>query len=180
MAARLGVSVVGRHTALGDAILTGEIFLKQIRLLAAQGLVTLGEVREAARSTYLARVSDSLYSALTHRRVCRRLGTAGTRPGAAAESGGETDASEPGSDHHSEIDWEAAERSPEFQELIAKRRRFVLPATIFFLSWYFGFILLAGYAEDFMGESVYEGLTVGYVLALTQFIMVWGLTAGCT
>jgi uncharacterized membrane protein (DUF485 family) len=84
---------------------------------------------------------------------------------------------EPGSDRHSEIDWEAAERSPEFQELIAKRRRFVLPATIFFLSWYFGFILLAGYAEDFMGESVYEGLTVGYVLALTQFIMVWGLTA---
>jgi uncharacterized membrane protein (DUF485 family) len=83
--------------------------------------------------------------------------------------------SEPGSDHHSEIDWEAAERSPEFKELIAKRKRFVLPATIFFLSWYLGFILLAGYAEDFMGDSIYEGLTVGYVLALTQFIMVWVL-----
>jgi uncharacterized membrane protein (DUF485 family) len=50
-----------------------------------------------------------------------------------------------------------------------------LPATIFFLSWYLGFILLAGYAEDFMGDSIYEGLTVGYVLALTQFIMVWVL-----
>jgi uncharacterized membrane protein (DUF485 family) len=83
--------------------------------------------------------------------------------------------SEPGSDRHADIDWEAAERSPEFRELIAKRKRFVLPATIFFLAWYFGFILLAGYAEDFMGESVYEGLTVGYVLALTQFLMVWVL-----
>jgi uncharacterized membrane protein (DUF485 family) len=83
--------------------------------------------------------------------------------------------SEPGSDHHSEIDWEAAVRSPEFKELIAKRKRFVLPATIFFLSWYLGFILLAGYAEDFMGDSIYEGLTVGYVLALSQFIMVWVL-----
>jgi DNA polymerase-3 subunit epsilon len=62
MAERLGVSVVGRHTALGDAILTGEIFLKQTRLLAGQGLVTLGQVREAARRTYLARVSDSLYT----------------------------------------------------------------------------------------------------------------------
>jgi DNA polymerase-3 subunit epsilon len=62
MAARLGVGVVGRHTALGDAILTGEIFLKQSRLLAAQGLRTLEDVREAARRTYLARVSDSLYS----------------------------------------------------------------------------------------------------------------------
>ncbi len=62
MAARLGVSVVGRHTALGDAILTGEIFLRQLRLLARQGFVTLGETRTAARSTYLARRSDSLYS----------------------------------------------------------------------------------------------------------------------
>ena len=28
------------------------------------------------------------------------------------------------------IDWERAERSPEFRELVAARRRFVLPATI--------------------------------------------------
>jgi uncharacterized membrane protein (DUF485 family) len=80
-----------------------------------------------------------------------------------------------GSEHHPEIDWMAAERSPEFRELIARRRRFVLPATIFFLLWYFGFIVLAGYAEDFMGESIYQGFTVGYLLALTQFLMVWGL-----
>jgi uncharacterized membrane protein (DUF485 family) len=70
------------------------------------------------------------------------------------------------------VDWKAIERSPEFRELIAARRRFVLPATIFFLAWYLGFILLAGYAPDFMGRSVYEGLTVGYCLALTQFVMV--------
>jgi uncharacterized membrane protein (DUF485 family) len=79
------------------------------------------------------------------------------------------------SEHHPEIDWMAAERSPEFRDLIAKRRRFVLPATIFFLVWYFGFVILAGYAEDFMGESIYEGFTVGYLLALTQFVMVWVL-----
>ena len=73
------------------------------------------------------------------------------------------------------IDWEAIERSPEFQELIKRRRGFVLPATIFFLSYYMAFILLAGYAEDFMASSVYEGLTVGYCLALTQFVMVLAL-----
>ena len=69
-------------------------------------------------------------------------------------------------------EWERIERSPEFQELVHKRRSFVLPATIFFLAYYMGFILLCGYAPDFMGESVYEGLTVGYCLALTQFVMV--------
>jgi uncharacterized membrane protein (DUF485 family) len=73
------------------------------------------------------------------------------------------------------IDWEAIERSPEFRELLAARRRFVLPATIFFLAWYIGFILLAGYAPDFMARSVYQGLTVGYCLALTQFVMVGAL-----
>jgi uncharacterized membrane protein (DUF485 family) len=70
------------------------------------------------------------------------------------------------------IDWAGIERSPEFQELIAARKRFVVPATIFFLAWYLGFILLAGYAPDFMARSVYEGLTVGYCLALTQFVVV--------
>jgi uncharacterized membrane protein (DUF485 family) len=71
-----------------------------------------------------------------------------------------------------DIDWEAIERSPEFQELVKKRKSFVLPGTIFFLAWYMGFILLTAYAESFMAESVYEGLTVGYCLALTQFVMV--------
>ena len=71
-----------------------------------------------------------------------------------------------------EIDWEAIEQSPEFQELVRKRKAFVLPGTIFFLAWYMGFILLVAYAEDFMARSVYEGLTVGYCLALTQFVMV--------
>ena len=71
-----------------------------------------------------------------------------------------------------QVDWEAVERTPEFQELVKSRRRFVIPATIFYLSWYLGFIALAGYAEDFMAESVIEGLTVGYCLALTQFVMV--------
>jgi uncharacterized membrane protein (DUF485 family) len=81
-----------------------------------------------------------------------------------------------GSDQHPEIDWEAAERSPEFRELIKRKRAFVVPATIFFLAWYFGFIVLAGYAPDFMGrEFITDGITVGYALALTQFLMTWGL-----
>ena len=78
-------------------------------------------------------------------------------------------------DHIRGVDWEAVERSPEFQELVHRRRAFVIPATIFFLVYYMAFILLAGYAPDFMGSSVYQGLTVGYCLALTQFVMVLAL-----
>ena len=54
--ARLGISVIGRHTALGDAIVTGEVFLKMIPLLAEMGIRTLREAREAAERTYYARV----------------------------------------------------------------------------------------------------------------------------
>ena len=82
-----------------------------------------------------------------------------------------------GEDHHPEIDWIAAEDSPEFKELLAKRRAFVLPASIFFFVWYFGFILLAGYAPGFMGTSLIGGFTLGYALALTQFVMTFVLGA---
>jgi uncharacterized membrane protein (DUF485 family) len=75
-----------------------------------------------------------------------------------------------------EYDWKALERSPEFHELIRRKKRFVLPATIGFLAWYTTFILLSGYAEDFMGsELLVDGITVGYGLALSQFLMVWVL-----
>ena len=82
-----------------------------------------------------------------------------------------------GDDHHPEIDWLAAEDSPEFKDLLKKRRAFVLPATIFFFLWYFGFILLAGYAPGFMGTSLVGGFTLGYALALTQFLMTFVLGA---
>jgi uncharacterized membrane protein (DUF485 family) len=81
-----------------------------------------------------------------------------------------------GAAQHPDIDWEAVERSPEFRELISRKKAFVIPATVFFLAWYFGFIILAGYAPDFMGrEFITDGLTVGYALALSQFVMTWGL-----
>lgn len=56
IAQRLGINIIGRHTALGDAIVTGEVFLKLIPLLAEQGIHTLREAREAAQQTYYALV----------------------------------------------------------------------------------------------------------------------------
>jgi DNA polymerase-3 subunit epsilon len=56
IAQRLGVSMVNRHTALADAIVTAEVFLKLVPLLADRGIHTLGQARAAAQKSRFARV----------------------------------------------------------------------------------------------------------------------------
>jgi len=56
IAERLDVTVMGRHTALGDAMVTAEVFLKLLPLLAERGIGTLGQALEASHQTYLARI----------------------------------------------------------------------------------------------------------------------------
>ena len=56
IAKRLGVNIMGRHTALGDAIATAEIFLRLVPLLRQKGIYRLKDAIEASQKTYLARL----------------------------------------------------------------------------------------------------------------------------
>jgi uncharacterized membrane protein (DUF485 family) len=74
------------------------------------------------------------------------------------------------------IDWQAIEGSPEFQELVKARRSFLVPATIVFLVGSIGYLLLAAFAQGFMGKEVLGGLPVAWVAALTQVFLTWIIT----
>ena len=56
IAERFNVPVIGRHTAMGDAMVTAEIFIQLVPLLAERGIATLGQAREAAQKSYYARL----------------------------------------------------------------------------------------------------------------------------
>ena len=56
IAERFNITVLGRHTALGDAFVTAEVWLRLIPQLQAMGITTLRQAREAAQKTYYARL----------------------------------------------------------------------------------------------------------------------------
>ncbi|HOE40550.1 MAG TPA: exonuclease domain-containing protein [Rhodoferax sp.] len=56
IAERFNITVLGRHTALGDAMVTAEVLLRLIPLLQAMGITTLRQAREASQKTFYARL----------------------------------------------------------------------------------------------------------------------------
>ena len=50
IASRLGIEVTGRHTALGDSLVTAEIFLQLLSLLEGSGVDTLEQALDASNS----------------------------------------------------------------------------------------------------------------------------------
>ena len=75
------------------------------------------------------------------------------------------------------IDWEKLATSERFRNLLKAKRRFIVPAMIFFIVYYFALPVLIGYARPFMEKRVLGPVNLAYLFALSQFFMAWIIAA---
>jgi uncharacterized membrane protein (DUF485 family) len=73
------------------------------------------------------------------------------------------------------VDWKRVAESAEFRELVAAKRRFIIPATIFFIVYYFALLVLIWLAPALMSRRVFGVVNIAYLFALSQFFMTWAL-----
>ena len=71
------------------------------------------------------------------------------------------------------VDWGRVAASEEFKGLVKAKLKFIIPATIFFIVYYFALPVLVGYAPDLMKRKVFGVVNVAYLFALSQFFMAW-------
>lgn len=74
-------------------------------------------------------------------------------------------------------DWDHIAQNPEFRELLAAKARFIVPATIFFIIYYFALPILVGYHKGFMSTPALGPVNLAYLFALSQFFMAWIIAA---
>src|SRR2546430_3187310 len=75
------------------------------------------------------------------------------------------------------IDWEKLAASKRFRNLLNAKKRFIVPAMIFFVVYYFALPVLIGYARPFMERRVLGPVNLAYLFALSQFFMAWIIAA---
>jgi len=71
--------------------------------------------------------------------------------------------------------WDRVAAMDEFKQLLRAKAAFVIPATIFFIVYYFLLIVLVGYFPKFMDKRVLGPVNIAYLFALSQFFVSWGL-----
>jgi uncharacterized membrane protein (DUF485 family) len=71
--------------------------------------------------------------------------------------------------------WNKIAESKEFQDLMATKKMFIVPAFVFFLIYYFALPVLVGYAPQFMSTKVIGAVNLAYLFALSQFFMAWSI-----
>jgi uncharacterized membrane protein (DUF485 family) len=73
--------------------------------------------------------------------------------------------------------WNRVAQTDDFKKLLAAKKSFILPATIFFILYYFALPISVGYFPAFVQRKVWGPVNVAYLFALSQFIVAWIIAA---
>ena len=76
-----------------------------------------------------------------------------------------------------EIDWAKIADSNEFKKLLLAKARFIVPASLFFVIYYFALPISVGYFPEFMSQKILGPINIAYLFALSQFFMAWIIAA---
>jgi uncharacterized membrane protein (DUF485 family) len=71
------------------------------------------------------------------------------------------------------VNWNRIAASDGFKRLVKAKLKFIIPATIFFIVYYFALPVMVGYAPELMNRKVFGSINVAYLFALSQFFMAW-------
>lgn len=72
-------------------------------------------------------------------------------------------------------DYERVQASPDFQELRRRFRNFAFPMTAAFLAWYLLYVVMSGWARDFMGTKLLGHLNVALLFGVLQFVSTFAI-----
>jgi len=73
------------------------------------------------------------------------------------------------------LNWAAIDADPRFQELHAKKSRFLWGLMVFAVIYYFLLPIGAAYFPDLYKVRVFGVINFGLVFALSQFLVAWGI-----
>jgi uncharacterized membrane protein (DUF485 family) len=71
--------------------------------------------------------------------------------------------------------WSRIAELDEFKQLLRAKAKFVVPATIFFVVYYFLLPVSVGYFPQFMDKKVLGPVNLAYLFALSQFFVAWAI-----
>ena len=91
------------------------------------------------------------------------LGRSGTKPPHERTADEDIDAA----------DWERLASDPQFKALLRMKKRFIVPAVVFFIAYYFALPVLVGFAPELMSRRVIGVVNLAYLFALSQFFVAW-------
>ena len=71
------------------------------------------------------------------------------------------------------VQWERIAQDTDFKALVRRKLRLIVPATVFFIVYYFLLPIGVGWFPGLMEKKVWGDVNLAYAYALSQFFMAW-------